>query len=66
MRSLRHAYTSLWKIPLIEGAYCYAVRESRIFGDKNSPKRGKVKDVYDLGTELLIYHTDRVSSFDVV
>ncbi|MEM1753249.1 MAG: phosphoribosylaminoimidazolesuccinocarboxamide synthase, partial [Candidatus Methanomethylicaceae archaeon] len=29
-------------------------------------KRGKVKDVYDLGEELLIFHTDRVSAFDVI
>lgn len=29
-------------------------------------RRGKVRDVYDLGGELLIYHTDRVSAFDVV
>ncbi|MDD1766771.1 MAG: phosphoribosylaminoimidazolesuccinocarboxamide synthase [Candidatus Methanomethyliaceae archaeon] len=29
-------------------------------------KRGKVRDVYDLGNELLIYHTDRVSAFDAV
>ena len=29
-------------------------------------KRGKVRDVYDIGEELLIYHTDRVSAFDVV
>jgi phosphoribosylaminoimidazole-succinocarboxamide synthase len=29
-------------------------------------RRGKVRDVYDLGDELLIYHTDRVSAFDVV
>jgi phosphoribosylaminoimidazole-succinocarboxamide synthase len=29
-------------------------------------RRGKVRDVYDLGEELLIYHTDRVSAFDVV
>lgn len=29
-------------------------------------RRGKVRDVYDLGNELLIYHTDRVSAFDVV
>jgi phosphoribosylaminoimidazole-succinocarboxamide synthase len=28
--------------------------------------RGKVRDIYDLGEELLIYHTDRVSAFDVV
>lgn len=29
-------------------------------------KRGKVRDVYDVGNELLIFHTDRVSAFDVV
>jgi phosphoribosylaminoimidazole-succinocarboxamide synthase len=29
-------------------------------------RRGKVRDVYDLGEELLIFHTDRVSAFDVV
>lgn len=29
-------------------------------------KRGKVRDIYDLGKELLIVATDRVSAFDVV
>ncbi|MGQ9691675.1 MAG: phosphoribosylaminoimidazolesuccinocarboxamide synthase, partial [Thermoproteota archaeon] len=29
-------------------------------------RRGKVRDIYDIGEELLIYHTDRVSVFDVV
>ena len=29
-------------------------------------KRGKVRDVYDLGSELLIVATDRISCFDVV
>ncbi|MBO3840266.1 MAG: phosphoribosylaminoimidazolesuccinocarboxamide synthase [Thermoproteota archaeon] len=29
-------------------------------------RRGKVRDIYDLNGELLIYHTDRVSAFDVV
>ena len=28
--------------------------------------RGKVRDIYDLGTELLIVATDRISAFDVV
>ena len=28
--------------------------------------RGKVRDVYDLGTELLIVTTDRLSAFDVI
>ena len=30
------------------------------------PKRGKVRDIYDLGDELLIVATDRISAFDVV
>ena len=29
-------------------------------------KRGKVRDVYDLGDELLIISTDRISCFDVI
>jgi phosphoribosylaminoimidazole-succinocarboxamide synthase len=31
-----------------------------------SPKVGKVREVYDLGDELLIVATDRISAFDVV
>lgn len=34
--------------------------------DVGEPKRGKVRDVYDLGEELLIVATDRISAFDVV
>ncbi len=30
------------------------------------PRRGKVRDVYDLGDKLLIVATDRISAFDVV
>jgi phosphoribosylaminoimidazole-succinocarboxamide synthase len=30
------------------------------------PKRGKVRDIYDLGDALLIVATDRLSAFDVV
>ena len=30
------------------------------------PKRGKVRDIYDLGDTLLIVATDRISAFDVV
>ncbi len=30
------------------------------------PKRGKVRDIYDLGDRLLIVATDRISAFDVV
>jgi len=29
-------------------------------------KRGKVRDIYDLGDELLIVATDRISAFDVI
>jgi len=31
-----------------------------------SPRRGKVRDVYDLGDRLLVVATDRISAFDVV
>lgn len=31
-----------------------------------SPKVGKVREVYDLGDELLIVATDRISAFDVI
>jgi len=31
-----------------------------------APRRGKVRDVYDLGDKLLIVATDRISAFDVV
>lgn len=30
------------------------------------PKRGKVRDIYDLGDTLLIVATDRISAFDVI
>jgi phosphoribosylaminoimidazole-succinocarboxamide synthase len=30
------------------------------------PRRGKVRDIYDLGDNLLIVATDRISAFDVV
>jgi phosphoribosylaminoimidazole-succinocarboxamide synthase len=36
------------------------------FKDLNLYKRGKVRDVYDLGDKLLIVSTDRISCFDVV
>jgi phosphoribosylaminoimidazole-succinocarboxamide synthase len=34
--------------------------------DVGVPKRGKVRDIYDLGDSLLIVATDRLSAFDVV
>ena len=36
------------------------------FADLGVPRRGKVRDIYDLGDTLLIVATDRVSAFDVV
>ena len=36
------------------------------FSDLGTPRRGKVRDIYDLGDALLIVVTDRVSAFDVV
>jgi phosphoribosylaminoimidazole-succinocarboxamide synthase len=36
------------------------------FKDLKLYKRGKVRDVYDLGDKLLIISTDRISCFDVV
>ena len=36
------------------------------FADLKFFKRGKVRDIYDLGDQLLIISTDRISCFDVV
>lgn len=36
------------------------------FPNLGEPRRGKVRDIYDLGTHLLLVVTDRVSAFDVV
>ena len=40
------------------------VLQTEIAGQK--PKRGKVRDIYDLGDELLIAASDRISAFDVI
>ena len=48
----------------VTGKKVEAVRNSSL--KIGVPRKGKVRDVYDLGEELLIYHTDRVSAFDVV
>lgn len=34
--------------------------------DIGEPRRGKVRDIYDLGEHLLLVVTDRVSAFDVI
>jgi len=36
------------------------------FAGVPSPVRGKVRDIYDLGNELLIVVTDRISAYDVI
>jgi phosphoribosylaminoimidazole-succinocarboxamide synthase len=36
------------------------------FQDLNLVKRGKVRDLYDLGDNLLMVATDRISAFDVI
>ena len=41
------------------------VRETN-FVDIGTPKRGKVRDIYDLGSSLLVVASDRISAFDVV
>jgi phosphoribosylaminoimidazole-succinocarboxamide synthase len=40
------------------------LQQTNIAGQK--PKRGKVRDIYDLGNKMLIVATDRLSAFDVV
>jgi len=41
-----------------------AVRETNLEG--LDVRRGKVRDIYDLGTRLLIVATDRISAYDVI
>jgi len=41
-----------------------AILQTKIAGVE--PKRGKVRDIYDLGDKLLIVATDRISAFDIV
>jgi len=36
------------------------------FNNLNLVKRGKVRDIYDLGDKLLMVATDRISAFDVI
>jgi phosphoribosylaminoimidazole-succinocarboxamide synthase len=41
------------------------IRETNIAG-LPKPRRGKVRDIYDLGERLLIVTTDRISAFDCI
>jgi phosphoribosylaminoimidazole-succinocarboxamide synthase len=36
------------------------------FPELNLLKRGKVRDIYDMGDALLMVATDRISAFDVI
>lgn len=47
------------------GAAMRVVRETQ-FAGVSPAARGKVRDIYDLGDQLLIVATDRLSAFDVV
>lgn len=42
------------------------LRASDMFDGKPAPKRGKVRDVYDMGDHMFIVTSDRISAFDVV
>lgn len=42
------------------------LRTSDLYGVDKPPRRGKVRDIYDLGDQMLILTTDRISAFDVV
>src|ERR1035437_7321484 len=42
-----------------------AVEQTSLSGLR-PPRRGKVRDIYDLGDRLLLVATDRISAFDVV
>ena len=42
------------------------LKASYAYGDEKPPRRGKIRDVYDLEDQLLIVTTDRISAFDVV
>ncbi len=43
-----------------------AVISQTDFAGLNLRARGKVRDIYELGDQLLIVATDRLSAFDVV
>ncbi len=42
------------------------LRTSDMFNGITEPRRGKVRDVYDMGDHLFIVTSDRISAFDVV
>ncbi len=50
--------------PWITAFVTKPIRQTNIPG--HTPKRGKVRDVYDLGDRLLLVATDRLSAFDCI
>ncbi len=57
--------SSIVKSPLGLGEI-EVLRTSDMFDGKPAPKRGKVRDVYDMGDHMFIVTSDRISAFDVV
>lgn len=51
--------------PLGEGKV-EVLRYSDMFSGEPAPRRGKVRDVYDLGEHMVIVTSDRISAYDVV
>jgi phosphoribosylaminoimidazole-succinocarboxamide synthase len=51
--------------PLGEGKV-EMLRESDMFNGDPEPRRGKVRDVYDMGDHMYIVTSDRISAYDVV
>lgn len=43
-----------------------ALEASDLFDGNPSPRRGKIRDVYDMGDHMVIVTTDRISAYDVV
>jgi phosphoribosylaminoimidazole-succinocarboxamide synthase len=64
-RCVRMHFTSSGEVALQSGATMRVVRETN-FAGISPAARGKVRDIYDLGGELLIVASDRLSAFDVV
>lgn len=50
--------------PFHDGEFVEAIRFSNL--NFSLFKRGKVRDVYDLGDHLILFHSDRISAFDIV
>ena len=50
---------------MASGSVTRVLQQTR-FGGLNPAARGKVRDIYDLGDQLLIVATDRLSAFDVI